>query len=86
MSAPLPCEYVPGIPSRKSSAPSPVEYVLVEGLKRIKGEISPEALLKALETVDTDLGGFKVRFSPNNRIGSSYIDVTLLRGDGQLSN
>lgn len=60
--------------------------VLVEGLKRIKGEISPEALLKALETVDTDLGGFKVRFSPNNRIGSSYIDVTLLRGDGQLSN
>jgi branched-chain amino acid transport system substrate-binding protein len=60
--------------------------VLVEGLKRIKGEITPEALLKALENVDTDLGGFKVRFSPNNRIGSSYIDVTLLRGDGQLSN
>jgi ABC-type branched-subunit amino acid transport system substrate-binding protein len=60
--------------------------VLIEGLKRIKGEITPEALLKALETVDTDLGGFKVRFSPNNRIGSSYIDVTLLRGDGQLSN
>ena len=56
---------------------------LVEGLKRIKGEITPEALLKALETVDADLGGFKVRFSPNNRIGSSYIDVTLLRGDGQ---
>ena len=60
--------------------------VLVEGLKRIKGEITSEALLKALETVDTDLGGFKVRFSPNNRIGSSFIDVTLLRGDGQLSN
>lgn len=60
--------------------------VLVEGLKRIRGEVTSEALLKALETVDTDLGGFKVRFSPNNRIGSSYIDVTLLRGDGQLSN
>lgn len=60
--------------------------VLVEGLKRIKGEATPEALLKALETVDTDLGGFKVRFAPNNRIGSSFVDVTLLRGDGQLSN
>jgi ABC-type branched-subunit amino acid transport system substrate-binding protein len=60
--------------------------VLVEGLRRIKGEVSAEALLKALETVDTDLGGFRVRFGPDKRIGSDFIEVTLLRGDGSLSN
>jgi ABC-type branched-subunit amino acid transport system substrate-binding protein len=60
--------------------------VLVEGLRRIKGEVSSEALLKSLETVDTDLGGFRVRFAPDNRIGSDFIEVTLLRGDGSLSN
>jgi ABC-type branched-subunit amino acid transport system substrate-binding protein len=60
--------------------------VLVEGLRKIKGEVSSEALLKSLETVDTDLGGFRVRFSPDNRIGSDFIEVTLLRGDGSLSN
>lgn len=60
--------------------------VLVEGLRKIKGEISPEALLKSLETVDTDLGGFRIRFAPNNRIGSDFVEVTLLRADGSLGN
>lgn len=60
--------------------------VLVEGLRRVKGDVTPEALLKALETVDTDVGGFGVRFSPNNRVGSSFVEVTLLRPDGSLSN
>ena len=58
--------------------------VLVEGLKRIKGEISPGQLIKALETVDLDLGGFKVRFGPNQRVGSSFVDVTFLRASGEL--
>lgn len=60
--------------------------VLVEGLKRIKGEVTSEALLKALETIDIDLGGFPVRFAPDNRIGSRFVDVTFLRSNGQLSN
>jgi len=60
--------------------------VLVEALRRTKGEITPEALLKTLETVDTDVGGFRVRFAPDNRIGSNFVEVTLLRADGNLSN
>jgi len=60
--------------------------VLVEGLRRVKGEPTAEALLKALETVDTDVGGFRVHFAPDNRIGSNFVEVTLLRADGSLSN
>jgi branched-chain amino acid transport system substrate-binding protein len=59
--------------------------VVVEGLKRIKGEPTPDALTKALEGVDADLGGFRVRFGPNNRVGSSFVEVTLLRADGSLA-
>jgi branched-chain amino acid transport system substrate-binding protein len=77
-------------PDAKASYTSFEEFlgakVMVEGLRRVKGEVTPEALLKALETVDTDLGGFRVRFGPENRIGSTYVEVTLLRADGGLGN
>ena len=56
--------------------------VLVEGLHRVKGEYTPSAVMKALEGVDIDVGGFPVRFGPNNRIGSRFVEVTFLRGDG----
>lgn len=58
--------------------------VLVEGLKRTKGEATPPALIKALETLDIDLGGFPIKFGPNQRVGSSFVDVTFLRGNGEL--
>lgn len=59
--------------------------VLVEGLKRVKGEPTPQALMKALESVDTDLGGVRVHYGPGNRIGSNFVEVTLLRSDGTLA-
>jgi len=59
--------------------------VIVEGLKRVKGEPTPEALTKALEGVDTDLGGVRIHYGPGNRIGSDFVEVTLLRGDGTLA-
>jgi ABC-type branched-subunit amino acid transport system substrate-binding protein len=77
-------------PQAQPSYTSFEEYIgariVVEGLRHVKGEITPETLLKALETVDTDVGGFRVRFGPNQRIGSSFVEVTLLRADGSLSN
>jgi branched-chain amino acid transport system substrate-binding protein len=60
--------------------------VLVEGLRKVKGEITADSLRRALETVDTDLGGYRVRFGPDNRVGSSFVDVTLLRSDGNIVN
>ncbi|WP_240635909.1 ABC transporter substrate-binding protein [Caldimonas tepidiphila] len=58
--------------------------VVVEGLRRVKGEFTPEALMKALETVDADLGGYGVRFGPGHRLGSGFVEVTLLRSGGVL--
>lgn len=59
--------------------------VLVEGLKRIKGEPTPEALTKALEGIDMDLGGVRIHYGPGNRVGSNFVEVTLLRSDGTLA-
>lgn len=59
--------------------------VVVEGLRRIKGDATPEALLKALETLDVDLGDYPIRFGGGNRVGSGFVEVTLLRGDGSLT-
>lgn len=58
--------------------------VLVEGIKRAKGDLTPAAVMKGLESVDTDLGGFSVRFGPNQRVGSGFVDVTFLRANGEL--
>lgn len=58
--------------------------VLIEGLKRLKGDTTPGALIKALETLDADLGGFPIKFGPNQRVGSQFVDVTFLRGNGEL--
>lgn len=58
--------------------------VLVEGLKRLKGDVSSSALIKSLENLDIDLGGFSVRFGPNHRVGSNFVDVTFLRANGEL--
>ena len=38
--------------------------------------------MQSLENLDLDLGGFKVRFSPGDRVGSRYVEVTLLGRDG----
>lgn len=77
-------------PSAKPSYTSLEEFigakVLVEGLRRIKGEITSDALRKALETVDDDFGGFRVHFTPDNHVGSNFVDVTLLRRDGNIGN
>lgn len=59
--------------------------VLVEGIKRVKGEITPGQVIKALETLELDLGGFQVKFGPNQRTGSQFVDVTFLRANGELS-
>lgn len=78
-------KFAPGTPPSYTSFETFLgAKVVVEGLRRIKGEPSPAALLKALETVDADLGGFPVRFAPEQRAGSGFVEVTLLRTGGAL--
>ena len=58
--------------------------VLVEGLKRAGSRPSRESLRTALESMRaTDIGGFKVDFSPQKHNGSSYFDLTMVGEDGR---
>jgi len=59
--------------------------VLVEALRRAGPNPGPEKVLRALETLSNyDVGGFSVSFSPSNRIGSRYVEVTVIGRKGNL--
>lgn len=57
--------------------------VLVEGLRRAGPNPTRAKLLKALESMgEFDLGGFSVGYSAKNRVGSRYVEVTVI-GSGR---
>ncbi len=59
--------------------------VLVEGLRRAGPNPTREKVIRALETLHAfDTGGFTVTFSPNNRIGSRFVEITVIGKDGRL--
>lgn len=59
--------------------------VLVEGLRRAGSMPTREKLIKALEGMGNyDTGGFKVSFAPGNRIGSRFVEVTIIGKNGTL--
>lgn len=58
--------------------------VLTEGLRRINGDVSPDALARALKTMGPlDLGGFTVSFVDSN-VGSRFVDIGVIDGRGKL--
>ncbi len=59
--------------------------VLVEGLRRAGPKPTRAAVIKALESMGNfDLGGTVVRYAPDNRIGSRYVEVTVIGSSGKL--
>ncbi len=59
--------------------------VLVEGLRRAGPAPTRAKLVKALESIDNfDLGGTRVSYSGNNRIGSRFVEVTVIGSSGKL--
>jgi branched-chain amino acid transport system substrate-binding protein len=59
--------------------------VMLEGLRRAGAGATREALIAGLESMQSfDLGGFFVDFSPRKRVGSSFVDLTILSGDGRV--
>ncbi|OYT92118.1 MAG: ABC transporter substrate-binding protein [Burkholderiales bacterium PBB3] len=59
--------------------------VLVEGLRRAGPNPTRARLVKALDSMGNfDLGGSMVGYSANNRIGSRYVEVTVIGGSGKL--
>ncbi|MDY0106868.1 MAG: ABC transporter substrate-binding protein [Giesbergeria sp.] len=59
--------------------------VLVEALRRAGPAPTRGKVLKALEGLGNyDLGGVTVNFSPSNRVGSRYVEVTVIGRTGRL--
>lgn len=57
--------------------------VLAEALRQAK-DISPAGLAKALRAMgEFNLGGFNVNFSRDN-VGSHFVDIAMINGDGRL--
>lgn len=59
--------------------------VLVEALRRAGPGPTRAKVVKALESISQlDLGGITVKYSPENRVGSRYVEVTVIGGTGKL--
>ncbi|HEX7688965.1 MAG TPA: ABC transporter substrate-binding protein [Burkholderiaceae bacterium] len=59
--------------------------VLVEGLRRAGAEPTRARLIAALETLHNfDLGGITVSYGPHERVGSNFVEVTVIGSDGRL--
>ena len=59
--------------------------VLVEGLRRTGRNLSRERFIATMESMrDVDLGGFYVGYSPTNRAGSKFVDLTIIGRQGRF--
>jgi ABC-type branched-subunit amino acid transport system substrate-binding protein len=59
--------------------------VLVEALRRAGPEPTRARVLTALQNLrEYDVGGFKISFGGDNRVGSRYVEVTVIGREGKL--
>jgi branched-chain amino acid transport system substrate-binding protein len=59
--------------------------VLVEGMKRSGREVTRESLHKALSALGrVDAGGVTIAFKPGFRHGGTYVDIAVIRLNGEL--
>jgi branched-chain amino acid transport system substrate-binding protein len=59
--------------------------VLVEGMKRAGREVTRESLHKALSALGrVDAGGVTIAFRPGFRHGGTYVDIAVIRLNGEL--
>ncbi len=59
--------------------------VLVEGLRRTGKDLTRERFIAAMESMSNlEIGGFLVRFAPDNHNGSQYVDLSMIGHDGKF--
>lgn len=59
--------------------------VLVDGLRRAGRKPGRESLIAGLESLsDQSYGGFAVSFSPADHVASSFVELSMLTGDGRV--
>jgi ABC-type branched-subunit amino acid transport system substrate-binding protein len=61
--------------------------VLVDGMRRAGKEVTRESLQKALSALTrVDVGGLEVAFRPGFRHGGKFVDIAVIRSNGELRN
>lgn len=59
--------------------------VIVDGLRRLGGRPSRDALIAALETLSGyESRGYHLHFSPTKHAGSNFVELSMLTGDGKV--
>lgn len=59
--------------------------LLALGLQRAGPQPTPASLIAALEGMgEVDLGGFRVRYGPNDRVGSTFVDSAIITVGGKF--
>ena len=59
--------------------------VMAEGLRRSGGKTNTDALISALESINGQpFGGFNVNFSHTDHTASSFVEMSMLTGDGRI--
>ena len=59
--------------------------IFVEGLKRAGSKFTRESLITGLDAIgNQNLGGFQVNLSPTNHVASSFVEMSMLIGDGRV--
>ena len=59
--------------------------VLAEGMRRAGGKTSRESLIAGVESISNQsVGGFQVNFSATDHVASSFVELSMLTGDGRV--
>lgn len=58
--------------------------VMVEGLRRAGANPTREGLVDAMQNLNIDLGGYQVRFSPGDHVGSRMVELTMVSREGRF--
>jgi len=58
--------------------------VAVEALRRCAGTCSRADLVRSLDTLNIDLGGMKLAYSPTHHSGLEFTDLSIIDDDGNF--
>ena len=59
--------------------------LFAEGLRRAGNKPTRESLLTGLESIGSqNFGGFAVSFGPGDHVASSFVELSMLTGDGRV--
>ena len=59
--------------------------VMVEGLKRAGRQLNREKFIAAMESIrDVDLGGVRAKYSPTDRTGTTFVELTIIGKNGRF--